>query len=585
MTLDALNPGATYLWSNNSTGQTLTVNFSGTYWVQVTNASGCVTSDTVQLTLNSEVIPSLGSDTTFCDGTTLDAGFPGASYLWSNGATSQTIKITTTNQYFVQVTDQNGCTGSDTINATVVNSILPTLGADVTECDGTITTLDPINTGASYLWNTAATTPTLDVTTTGQFWVELTDVNGCISRDTVNVVYNTNPTLDLGADGIYCDSANFDVTQTNVSYLWNDNSTNAIRTVSTAGNYFVALTDNTTGCVSRDTVNITFAPRPVLNLGADTSICSGESIVLDAANQVPNTTYSWNVGNTTQTITAAASGTYIAFATSSVGCMGTDTINVTVSAPLNTDLGPDFVLCQGTTAQLASPIFGANYQWFFNGISSFTNSQSVTASQNGEYVVTVTDNGGCTASDTIQLIPTGSSIVADFLSNTVDVNVGDTLKLINLSYPGNFTSSWDFGDGSFSIDEDPEHIYLTEGLKNVKLTVSNGSCSSDTMKTITILPLRKGTSITALDTILNSFDAVNLYPNPNNGNYSLTIDLLEEGDLFIELYNINGQRLFDEKLYGKEFNLHYNNDQLGKGIYLIRLRVNEEYRTLRFIKL
>lgn len=583
-TFDALNTGASYLWSNNSTAQTLMVGFGGQYSVTVTNSSGCSTSDTVQLTLNSMVMPNLGADATFCDETTLDAGYPGSTYLWSTGETSQTIDVLTTNQYFVQVTDQNGCIGSDTINATVATSVLPQLGADVTECDGIVTTLDPTNNGASYLWNTLATTKTIDVTTSGLYFVELTDGNGCISSDTINVTYNPTPALDLGADGQYCDSVNFDVTQPGVSYLWNDNSTNPIRTINSAGDYNVTLTDNTTGCISADSINVTLAPKPIVNLGIDTSICSGATLVLDAANQINGTTYLWNVGNTTQTITAAATGSYSVLATSPSGCVGTDTIQLTISSPLNTFLGEDFVLCAGTTAQLSSPIAGANYQWYFDGTLSTANTQTITVSQNGEYAVNVTDNLGCMASDTIQLIQTGSNLTADFLASTVDVNVGDTLKLINLSFPSGFNSNWDFGDGSFSIAEDPTHIFLTEGPKNIRLTVSNGTCSSDTMKSIMILPLRKRSAINEIDSILNSFDAVNLFPNPNNGNYQLAVELLEEGELFIELYNINGQRLFEERLYGKEFNLHYNNERLGKGIYLIRMRVNEEYRTLRFIK-
>lgn len=118
--LDAQNPGATYRWSTGATIQSGLVG-SGTHWVIVTDSNGCSASDTIKVTLLPVPFVYLGSDVTIPQGSdiTLDAGNPGESYLWSTGATTQTIKANTTGTYSVTVTNSHGCSASDAIVVTV----------------------------------------------------------------------------------------------------------------------------------------------------------------------------------------------------------------------------------------------------------------------------------------------------------------------------------------------------------------------------------------------------------------------------------------------------------------------------------
>ncbi|WP_206197520.1 PKD domain-containing protein, partial [Terrimonas sp.] len=95
VTIDA-GPGASYAWSNGATSRTITVSPSSTtsYSVTVTNATGCTGTDSRTVNIGAAVNVNLGNDTTICAGNsvTIDAG-PGASYAWSNGATSRTITV------------------------------------------------------------------------------------------------------------------------------------------------------------------------------------------------------------------------------------------------------------------------------------------------------------------------------------------------------------------------------------------------------------------------------------------------------------------------------------------------------------
>ncbi|MBL7707412.1 MAG: right-handed parallel beta-helix repeat-containing protein [Taibaiella sp.] len=120
--LDAGNAGATYAWDNSSTGQTRTVNATGTYYVQAYFNQNCKAYDTVLVTVSPLPLVDLGADTVLCNGTilTLDAGNPGASYLWDNTTTLQTRDVNAAGQYYVTVTDGNYCTASDTINISIV---------------------------------------------------------------------------------------------------------------------------------------------------------------------------------------------------------------------------------------------------------------------------------------------------------------------------------------------------------------------------------------------------------------------------------------------------------------------------------
>ncbi len=120
--LDAQNPGSTYLWSDNTTAQTLSVSAAGTYSVVVTDVAGCSASDAVAFSYHTLPTVSLGPDLTVCDTACLNAGNPGSSYSWNNGDTTQSSCVTSSGAYFVHVIDINGCDGYDTITVTVTGS-------------------------------------------------------------------------------------------------------------------------------------------------------------------------------------------------------------------------------------------------------------------------------------------------------------------------------------------------------------------------------------------------------------------------------------------------------------------------------
>ncbi|MCY1636480.1 hypothetical protein, partial [Marinifilum sp. D737] len=159
VSLDAGHIGSSYVWSNGETLQAISTSIAGNYSVVVTDVNGCVGMDDANIIVNMSPTVDLGADQETCAGgsITLDAGNAGASYLWSNGATSQTITVNTSGNYSVVVTDGNGCSATDDVNVTVHPNPIVDLGTDQETCAGGTITLDAGNAGASYLWSNGAT--------------------------------------------------------------------------------------------------------------------------------------------------------------------------------------------------------------------------------------------------------------------------------------------------------------------------------------------------------------------------------------------------------------------------------------------
>lgn len=194
-----------YTWSDGSTGQTLAAKAPGTYRVTATTMEGCKSFDTVKvLQVYPLPVVQLNKDETLCTGDyrTLDAGNFSA-YLWQDGSTGRRFEVTSIGQYAVQVTDNNGCKGSDT---TVIKKLLPLpqafLSSDTAICSYGTVELKPLpNIYRNYLWSNGAVTPSITVTQPGNYWLQVWDVNNCMGKDTVIV----SPKECM--DGMYIPSA------------------------------------------------------------------------------------------------------------------------------------------------------------------------------------------------------------------------------------------------------------------------------------------------------------------------------------------------------------------------------------------
>ena len=262
---------------------TETLNFtqSGNYTINAVTVSGCASSTNIAVNIGSPVI-SLPSTLALCPGSskTLDAGNPGATYAWSNGATTQVITVNAANSYTVTVTNAFSCTAVKTVVVSLSLAPVVTLPATAGFCLGENTLLNAGNAGSTILWSTGATTPTITVNTPGNYSVTVTNILGCSTSDNSEVVENPLPVVDLGIDTTICVSQtpwtitpgdNFSV------YRWSNSATTSAIEVSTTGSYFVTVTD-ANGCTGSDEVFV------------EVEICSGTNTpgVSGSINVFPN---------------------------------------------------------------------------------------------------------------------------------------------------------------------------------------------------------------------------------------------------------------------------------------------------------
>jgi hypothetical protein len=164
----------------------------------------------------------LGADVTQCAGTVnLDAQNSGAMFMWNDSTTAQTLTATTSGTYSVMVTDINGCINTDTINVTINSNPAVSLGSDTTTCGSTVT-LDAQNSGAMFMWSDSSSAQTLNVSSTGTYYVTVTDANGCEGSDTVTVTINTPPTVSGTASSttVCLDDANVTLTGSPAGGTW-----------------------------------------------------------------------------------------------------------------------------------------------------------------------------------------------------------------------------------------------------------------------------------------------------------------------------------------------------------------------------
>ncbi|MBU0763956.1 MAG: hypothetical protein KJ607_03875, partial [Bacteroidetes bacterium] len=291
-----------YVWSTGVTTNPITVNTAGTYWVYSEDTvSGAVDTAWITITVYSNPTVNLGYDISVCQGetVTLDAG-AGYTYFWSDSSTNQTINATTTGQYSVTVTDGNGCTGSDAINVTINPNPVIDLGSNQAICNGESVTLDAGG-GYTYHWSNSSVNQTITVTTAGQYSVTVTESNGCTGTDNVTVTLSSDPVVSLGSDLTLCQgqSAVLNASGGFSSYIWSDGSSSQTITVNSTGTFSVTVT-NSSGCSGSDNVFVNVFPIPVTNAGTDQSICYGSSATLTASG---GTSYTWNTGATSQSIT------------------------------------------------------------------------------------------------------------------------------------------------------------------------------------------------------------------------------------------------------------------------------------------
>ncbi|MBP6730515.1 MAG: gliding motility-associated C-terminal domain-containing protein, partial [Chitinophagales bacterium] len=509
-----------YTWSNGASGNSTIVYQSGYYQVEATNNFGCGSSNYTYADI--KPMPDFNYFPTGCyqicenDNITVTAPSGLSGYLWSNGATTASINLTVSGDYNLSATTTSGCAqSSPSFHVDVFDAGNIQLGADTFICAGQTVLLDA---GAytSFLWQDNSTAQTLTVTDTGTYHVQVTNNAGCTSGDTIHIT-SFGSFINLGNDTSLCPGATLLLNPGVYStYLWQDNTTGATYTVSDSGLYIITVT-TTGGCTAKDSIHVSMQGNFV-NLGNDTTICQGQSLLLSAGNY---SSYQWQDNSTAATYAVQDSGLYFVKVTTLQGCIARDSIHVTIQK-LSVYLGNDTTVCAGQPVILNPGIF-SSYQW-----QNASTGNTYTATDSGTYFVQVTNSFGCTAADTIHINAFNNHIN---LGNDTTICYGDSLTL----YPGAFTSyNWQNGTTGPG--------FTVYGSGTYWVSVSGGGCSARDTISVTVT---SNTLPGLLDTLCSAPKEISIQGNFidyhwNTGAVTSSIFVSDTGFYSVTVTTING---------------------------------------------
>ena len=275
-------------------------------------------------------------------------------------------------------------------------------------------------------------------------------------------------TVDAGVDQIVCEGSSVMLSASGASsYTWDNGVTDGVAFTPGVGTttYTVTGYDGTGAAIGTDQLDVTVNPNPIVNAGADQSICDGDAVTLSGAGA---TSYVWDNGVTNGTAFNPAVGTvtYTVTGTDGNGCVNTDAVDVVVNAIPAVNGGPDLTICEGTSVTLSGS--GANSYVWNNGVTDATAFTPAVGTLN--YIVTGTSAAGCINTDNVDVTVNPNPIVNAGVDQAVCEGTA-----ITLAGTGAVAYVWDNGV--------TDNSSFTPAVGNVTYTVvgtdANGCTASD----------------------------------------------------------------------------------------------------------
>jgi hypothetical protein len=480
-----------------ATSQTYAANQIGHYNCIVSDACGTDSSGTGFNVTTQNPLPVVtvsSSQTNLCPGGSITInGTNGGTLQWYmngtpiSGANTSSYTATAAGVYNETKTNLNGCTDSAAVGITIVAVPNPVvnLGNDTAFCAGNMHILDAMNPGAAYLWSPSGNTmPTETVSTTGTYAVMVTDTNGCMASDTINVTVHALPVVNLGNDTSTCAMpVTLDAGNPGATYLWCDGSTTQMATFSSSTNCAVMVTD-ANGCMNSDTITVSINSLPVVSVStADTSLCPSDSIMISGspaggifsgAGISGNTFSAFNAGSGTHTITYMY--------TDANGCSSSDSLQMFVTPVTLVGLtASDNTVCidDADVILTGSPSGGV---YSGTGVSGNTFDPTVAGAGGQVITYTYTDANSCIFTGTTslfvslctgveeQVAANGFSIFPNPANAGVQIVLGDDAKLSVFNSLGEIVMEAELTAGTHSINTST----LSEGIYLVRTQNANG---------------------------------------------------------------------------------------------------------------
>jgi gliding motility-associated-like protein len=461
--LDATTAGAyNYIWQDGSQGQIYLAGSEGLYWVDIYTPS-CVIRDSVMITQFVLEPPVVVGDTVLCEGGSVTLSGPdNYEYLWSNSSMSQQIVITAPGTIWLQIEDSNNCTSFVNIDIIQMPSPIPIIEGPIAICENDTIELSTPGVFSSYSWSTGSTTAFTDVQSSGWISLLVEDDFGCTGLDSVEVLPATSGIVQFSGAMDFCEGSSTIISTVDVynTYLWLDGSILSTFEADESGIVSVIVTD-ANGCeIQGDTLLTELAP-PSVNIVSDTLLCAGDQIQMLAIHD-PGVLLWSGIGVdgiASDTVVISQSGVYAVQVTNTAGCSSSASVTIS-DVVINPQISGTAGFCNGDSTLISGP---DNYLYMWSDGST---TQQIIVDTPGQYMLTVTDNLGCTGTSSVQIdewaLPQVNIVGTDYFCES-------GFTTLESDQPFN-AYSWSTGSDSSSA------VLSTAGL--VILTVFDGNnCS------------------------------------------------------------------------------------------------------------
>lgn len=584
----------TYAWSpGTQTTSAVTGLCAGNYTVNVNDAIGCLSINTVTITEPGVLLANVAGIDPLCNGScngsitsTPSGGTPPYTYVWNPGlfTTSAVTGLCGSGSYTLTLIDANNCSATNSV--TITDPLLFSLGSVITDasctntCDGSIN-ISPAGGTVPYTfaWSPGGQT-TEDITGLcgGNYTVTITDANACANTYTMAVGITTIVISDAGNDTSFCvgGTATLTSASTNATSLgwyllpaWTPVGVTPSVSVSPAvGNTSYALIAMNGICSDTDTVVVTVNNYPVV-IANNTTICSGSSASICASGA---NSYQWYQ---LPAWTPIAAGTCINV-TPSVGitnyavigmngvCSDTDSVAVTVIVMPVANAGADTAYCQGGSITLCGDLStnALTFNWFELPLWTPRDTDTCTTVSplvTSDYALIVS-NGLCSDTDTVAV----TIYPAPLVDAGADVTIFTSTSTV-LNGTGTGSYAW----------------LPATGLNND--TISNPTATPTATTTYTLV-VTDASGCTATDTVTVTLitDIIpndGLSPNGDGINDVWVIPGIEAfPDALVEVYNRWGELLFRSIGYSDKWDATYKGKELPVGTYYFVINPNSDLR-------
>ncbi|WP_439182736.1 T9SS type A sorting domain-containing protein [Carboxylicivirga taeanensis] len=300
--------------------------------------------------------------------------------------------------------------------------------------------------------------------------------------------------------------------------------------------------------------------------------------------------FTWSNGDTEALADSLSKGDYKVLLTDGNACEYERTISIVEPDELIVDLGEGIKICPDNTIVIDGQDF-TTHRWY-NDEGDLLKERFIEVGAEDDYYLEVTNDIGCFARDTITLTIGNDALQADFLM-TSEAYLGDTLRVYELSNMPLDSLNWDYSGNAFlnvkSADM-PDYVLhlltLEDGMYNVSLQAYSGGCISKMVKQVEVFELDGDQSpdveLGYQEPLIQSLKVA---PNPTDGNFSVLIELREQADVHLSIYNINqALKVNEREQYGQsEYTIDYQLSGLSTGVYLVVVTAENERKQIKIV--